>query len=1591
MSLARFHPVVRRWFDDHFAAPTPAQARGWAAIRSGRDTVIAAPTGSGKTLAAFLTAIDDLLCEGVERAQPAAREAADEPERGGAASSGDAATIDAAAALPDEVRVVYVSPLKALSADIHRNLAEPRREIRALAEAAGVPPVRITAAVRTGDTTQAERAGMLRTPPHILVTTPESLYLLLTAERGRAMLSTARTVIVDEIHAVIESRRGAHLALTLERLDHVAGRRLQRIGLSATQRPIEDVGRFLVGGREPPAIVDEGHVRDLDLALEVTGSPLEAVMPAEAWDEVYDRLAGLIRAHRTTLVFVNTRRLAERAGLALAERLGDEVVASHHGSLSKERRLEAEDRLKRGDLRALVATASLELGIDIGHVDLVCQIGSPRRVATFLQRVGRSGHTVRGTPKGRLFPLSRDEAVECAALLRLVRRGELDRLVPQRRPLDVLAQQIVAETAAEAWDEDALFDLVRRATPYHDLERRAFDDVVDVLARGFATRRGRRAALVHRDAVNRRVRGRRGARIAALTSGGAIPDNADFRVVVEPQNTFVGTVNEDFAVESMPGDVFQLGNASWRILKVDPGVLRVADAEGELPSIPFWLGEAPARSDELSAAVSELRGDVDRLLGERAGEEARGRAGPAARVVAWLVEEAGIPAAAAEQIVEYLAETRRLLGVVPTQETLVLERFFDDSGGMQLVLHAPFGARVTRAWGLALRKKFCRTFNFELQAAATEEGLLLSLGPQHSFPLDDVFRYLRPATARDTLVQAVLDSPIFQTRWRWATTISLAVPRSRSGRRVPPPLQRMLADDLLAAAFPDAAACLENVAGDREVPDHPLVAQAVRDCLEEAMDLPRLERILDDVLAGRVSCIARDVPEPSAASAQIVNARVYEFLDDAPLEERRTQAVRTRRALEPSAAADLGALDAAAIARVRDEARPDPADADELHDALMSGGFLTEAEVDARADAGGDGPGDGPDMHALFDELARSGRAARVRAGAARVRPAAQVLHVATERLLEVLAVHPDAAVEPAAALDAARRIDAAARAAAGAVEADPREDAIRDLLRGRLECLGPTTAAELAVSLGVAQADAERALVALEARGVVLRGHFTPRGTAGSSATPPRGDGAGAASGASARAASGAPAGVEWCDRRLLARIHRYTLDRLRAEIRPVAPADLMRFLFRWQRVEPGHRAEGTEGAAAVVEQLEAYELPAGAWEADVLPARIDGYGPELLDALCLSGRVAWGRLSPRDGNGAAAGPLRSSPTALMLRERAAVWLRGRRADGAQPPDEIDSAPGDGAGASVAGGLSSPARLVLDCLATRGACFFGEITAASGLLPTQAEQALGELVAAGRVTADSFAGLRALLTPSQKRPALGAGAMAGGAVAPGGTGDGTRRRRRRRPDASRYGVDTAGRWSLLHAPRAADPEAAVEAWARTLLRRYGVVFRRLLARESGAPPWRELLRCYRRLEMRGEVRGGRFVEGFSGEQFALPEAVGMLRAVRREAPDGRLVGISAGDPLNLVGVTSPDERVPATATNRVVYRDGVPVAALEGGEGRPLTGYDVGAERAIRRALVRPPVAPALRGYLKRGRRARRREGTESAETRLVTEDLRV
>ena len=1414
-ALASFHPAVAGWFARRFPTPTPAQAEAWPPIARGEHVLVAAPTGSGKTLTAFLAAIDTLVREGL------------------------------AHGLPDATTVLYVSPLKALSNDIHLNLEAPVAGIREELARLGLPDVDIRTAVRTGDTPQGERAALRKQPPHILVTTPESLYVLLGSESGRAMLASVRSVIVDEIHALVQSKRGSHLALSLERLESLTGRTLQRVGLSATQKPIDAVARFLVGaghvdaeGHADCRVIDIGHGRPRDLALEVPPTPLTAVISNDQWGQVYQRITTLAGEHRTTLVFVNTRRMAERAARHLGDLLGKEHVAAHHGSLAKELRLDAEQRLKAGELKVLVATASLELGIDIGDVELVCQIGSPRSIAAFLQRVGRAGHFVGGVPKGRLFATTRDELIECAALLDCVRRGELDALIMPPAPLDVLAQQIVAEVACREWKEDALFQCLHRAWPYAPLPRETFGEVVRMLADGFTTRRGTRGAWLHRDAVHGVLRGRAGARMTATMSGGTIPDTGDYSVVLDPASIQIGTVNEDFAIESSAGDIFQLGNASYRILRVEPGRVRVEDAQGLPPSIPFWLGEAPGRTDELSLGVSRLRaGIAERIEAESSDAALR-----------WLIDEVKLGEVEARQIVDYCAEQIIAFGLLPTRERMAMERFFDESGGTQLIIHSPHGSRVNKAWGLALRKRFCRSFNFELQAAATENAIVLSLSTSHSFPLDDVAKFLHSGTAKDVLVQALLDAPLFPARWRWNATNALALPRFSGGKKVPPQLQRMKSEDLLATVFPDQVACLENIVGEREVPDHPLVAQTLHDCLEEAMDCEGWLAMLQRLEAGEIEIVARDLTAPSPFAAEALNAAPYAFLDDAPLEERRTQAVQTRRYTDPEQARDLGRLDIAAIEQVREDAWPQARNADEAHDAMMSLGAIHVDEAEASG------------WSMMFDALAQAKRATRLDIHDA-------TLWCAAERLPMLRAVHPDAVALHAIQAPAEYQLQAWSR-----------EDALREWTRMRLTASGPVTVAQLADKLAAPASDIELALAALERDGYAMRGHFDE-------SIP----------------------GEQWCERNLLARVHRLTLGRLRREIEPVSPRDFMRFLCDWQHVAPHARLRGPEALATILNQLEGFEAAAGAWESELLPARLSDYSIQWLDELCSAGRVRWSRLRPASEGAGGKSPVRATPIVLLPRRAQSTWMQL-----AAEPD--------------ASALSSRAAKVADALKHHGALFFDELMDESRLLQTELEDALGELVARGIASCDSFAGLRALLLPQGRRPR-------------------TSRRLRRVS-----GISDAGRWSVLRRPLLEDadaPDAALEHVARVLLRRYGMVCWRLLEREAGwLPPWRDLLRVYRRMEARGELRGGRFVAGLVGEQFALPEAVALLRQVRKREADGAMLVLSATDPLNLAGTLLPGEKVPRTPGNRLLLRDGITLATWAGGEFRPLA--DLTPDEAI-------------------------------------------
>ncbi|MDB5336302.1 MAG: cshB [Planctomycetaceae bacterium] len=1512
MALESFHPLIQRWFQSRFAGPTEPQREGWPHIAAGRDTLIAAPTGSGKTLTAFLAAIDRLL------------------------------KLSVAGELHDTLRVIYVSPLRALSNDMQRNLQTPLDEIFALAAQEGLEIAPIRVGLRTGDTPAKDRAAMTRRPPHILVTTPESLYLLLTGKKSRERMRHVETVIVDEIHALVRDKRGSHLSLSLERLVALCERPPQRVGLSATQRPIELTAEFLIGARpvadaasvgvqvatdtldqntnadagsvghgtlptsngkskpatkqrslfsdddiEPLAavsqplfppiqpigqsvaercvIIDVGHRRQLDLAIETPLTEIGAVCTHEQWAEVHEQIIELIKAHRSTLIFVNTRRLAERVTHQLSELLGPDQVSSHHGSLSAKSRQDTELRLKFGQLKAVVATASLELGLDVGYIDLVIQIGSPRAIATFLQRVGRSGHALGLIPKGRLFALTRDELIESMAVIRAVRQGILDKILIPEAPLDILAQQIVAEVAHQDWQTDDLFALVRRAYPYRNLPRAKFDAIVHMLSEGIATATGRSRIYVHHDQVGRRLRARKGAGIAAVMGGGAIPEIATYRVVAEPDNTVVGSLDEDFAVESTRGDVFLLGNTSWRIMNVRGGDVNVVDAGGAPPTIPFWFGEAPGRTLELSAEVSRLREDLSaRVIDPVEAEN-------------WLVAETSCKPEAAKQTVLYVTAQKAAIGLVPTQKQVVFERFFDESGGMQLVIHAPFGGRITRAWGMAMRKRFCRSFDFELQATADDDGIILSLGPQHSFPLESMFAMLNPQNARNLLEQAVLANPMYQTRWRWNVIRALQVMRSSGGKKVPPPLLRFRSDDLLTAVFPKLTGCKEEIVGDIPVPDHPLAQQTMEDCMFEALDIQGLQDVLQQVVGHDITLVPRDTREPSPFCYELLNANPYAFLDGGELQERRTRAVNTRRSLTVESVSDLGRLDPLAIERVRREAQPLIRDADELHDAMLSRILLPLEE--------------GEVYTPWFNQLANAGRATTVTVTAPEPEhapsPRTRTYWAPTERLPAVRVAYPGAELGKELPVPEG-------------VQADWTDiDARIALVRGYLDSCGPTTAAVVGELLSLPERQVFACLEYLEGEGVILRGRFTPEGvrfvgeqTLTIEHSRPEED--------AEQPAADPP--IEWCHRRLLARIHRLTLEGLRKEIEPVEVDTFIRFLMRHQGLAAGGRLTGTNGVYQVLGQLQGIDVPAVSWERDLLPARVEKYQPTWLDELCLTGEIGWGRIFPPKRDPDRSRPMASltrvAPVSIFLREDI-VWLTAR-----SPVLDPQT-------------LSSPAQELFELLTARGAMFAADILSATRLLPAQLDDVLGELITQGFVTADGFGGLRRLIASKSSTNGRDSHGLRRGAV------------------RTRQSTSGVGRWSLWRtaADPALAPESLTEQWAWQLLRRWGVMFRDLLTREAGAPQWWELVQVYRRLEARGEIRGGRFITGVAGEQFALGDTIRTLRQLRDEPGEQELVVISGADPLNLVGIITQHPRVISTASNRVAYLNGKPLAALQGGE----------------------------------------------------------
>jgi ATP-dependent Lhr-like helicase len=1672
-ALAWAHPIVQEWFLTKFGSPTEPQIAGWPAILRGDPTLISAPTGSGKTLSAFLVCIDKLLRSAI------------------------------AGRLAAHTHVVYISPLKALSNDVQKNLEGPLAEIQQLAIARGYLCPEIRTGVRTGDTLTKHRTAMLKHPPHILVTTPESLYILLTAGKSRQNLTRIQTVIVDEIHAIADDKRGAHLALSLERLDalvcgenHLSpGAMLtglntppQRIGLSATQNPIERVAAFLTGvsssrissglqpqvstegTRQPATIIQVGQRRTLDLAIEVPSAELTAVTSTAMWDEIYDKLAALAEQHRSTLVFVNTRKLVEKISFELSNRLGEDAVAAHHGSLSRTLRLDAEQRLKSGEIKILIATASLELGIDIGSIDLVCQIATTRAVAVAMQRVGRAGHWRGAIPKGRFFATTRDDLLEQAALLRKMSAGELDRLEIPEAPIDVLMQQIVAAVGAESWHEAALYNILRRAYPYRNLTPAHYEELLALLHNGIENSRGRYGAYIMRDQVQGHLHARRGSRSIAISNGGAIPDTSIFAVMLQPENVQIATLDEHFAVDSSPGDVVLLGNTSWRIQRVDPsGKVLVEDAHGAPPSIPFWEGEAPQRTSVLSDGVSDLRAEIDTRTSnvtpatlqqhpyptqnpvistgaQRSGEtcsfDHHDPQSQLADTIAFLQRECFLNDSAALQLITYIVNGRAALGAVPTKTTIIAERFFDEGGGQQLILHAPFGGRINKAWGLALRKRFCRGFNFELQAAATDNGINISLAEQHSFPLDEVFHFLTTLTARELLEQASIASPLFKNRWRWAAGRSLQLLRMSKGKRIAPQIQRTRSDDLLASVFPHASACPETMVGDIEIPDHPLVREVMKDTLTEAMDIEGLLEILQGISSGAIRTLAIDTPAPSLFAHELINAMPYAYLDDAGVEQRRARAVSTRSTFPDAATTGAGLLDQTAIDTVCAQLWPDIRDEHELHDLLLqlialpiaflgldgasnepqpiaSGTngepagvtFMTTASSSPSVELQSDSPAKTQHWPLFFERLVQQGRAHCITLAEDPTQQRAPIqAWIATERLPEAMLLWPSIewSSRPERSRLCERAVERPVAASALTAQSEPsatRAAATLTLTQGWLQLLGPTTTAYLATLTHLSPRDIHQSLLTMEMQGIAMRGAFEY-----------------------AKPADDTPHEIEWCERRILKRIHRLTVGTLRKQVEPVTPVVFMRWLLDWHHLTPQTQRTGEEGVLAAIEQLEGFEAPAIEWERTLLSARIANYDPRWLDNLCLAGVLAWGRISPHPAwlstptptlssrpkaQRSAAAAERSAvldddpstnpgaPSSAKLLSSSSPALSSPALKGTGFSPSVQPAQQQGALAPegrlaprrvipttaapitfylressewlhhaltaksvdesiLTQSLSPEAQAIRTLLRERGAAFTADLQRLSGLTKLQTTTALWELATAGLASADGFDQLRAMMDPRRKSADIAQ----------------TPATSLRKRAAART---TAGRWSLFSEPstnsvistegvavverpaarqgapssvtalsspkvgsqdaRAAATAAAIaaarrtdtalDAHARILLCRYGVLFRELLARESNAPKWRDLLPILRRLEARGEIRGGRFVSGPFGEQYALPEAVDSLRTARNKHASRATesaITVAAADPLNLAGILVPGDRIPAIPGRKVSFLNGVTV-----------------------------------------------------------------
>ncbi|MGJ8663013.1 MAG: DEAD/DEAH box helicase [Marinicella sp.] len=1289
-----FNPIIQQWFTQQYSQPTQVQAAAWKEIQSGKDVLISAPTGSGKTFAAFLSAIDQL-----HTAQ------ADE-------STG--------------LKVIYISPLKALSNDININLTEPLDAINTMQTG----DTCITSSVWTGDTSSYAREKIKLKPPHILVTTPESLYNILTSQAGRSIMHGVETVIIDEIHALAPNKRGAHLLLTLMRLEALAYIRPQRIAISATQRPIEKMQHYVLHPQFS-AVVNLGHKRHMELSIEIPPSPLAAIMSNEQWGEVHHQVAEAIKKHNTTLVFVNNRRLAERVAKHLAERVGDKLVTAHHGSLAKEHRLQAEQALKAGQLKAIVATASLELGIDIGDVDLVIQLGSPGSIQSFLQRVGRSGHGVDRIPKGIIHPMTIDDLLEATALFVAIEEGTLDETSFPKQPLDVLAQQIIAEVSQKTWQAEQLYHLFSTASLYSNLSKRQFYQVVNMLADGYSGRSTYQRALIFFDEAMDQIRPRKAASLTALLNGGTIPDQFDYDVRLLPDDLKIGTLNEDFSFESIPGDIFQLGNHSYRILKVQSGTVFVEDAAGQPPNIPFWFGVQMWRSDELSQAVSNLRLQFNKHLSDKK------QTGDLSKLP---VNESGL-----SQLLNYAGKTKDVLGVIPSQQDIVVERFFDGNNDMHLVIHSVFGSRVNRAWGLALRKRFCRQFNFELQAAALEDALILSLSSTHSFELEIVQHYLKASSVKEVLIQALLDTPFFVTQWRWNASVALAVKRRRGGKRVLPQFQRNEAEDLVAEIFPDQIACAENIAGNRTVPDHPLVEQTIVDCTEGIMDVDRLADILKAIEVESINIHYVDSHTPSPTSLAIINARNYAFLDEAPAEERRTLAIHTKSLDESFAAYKLSQAD---IESFNQQLKPKVRDLDELQEWVFFHGLLWPDESQAFQEG--------------LQQLIDAKRLNQIQLKGINI-----IYSPKYEQLIDVWSNHPE-------------RLDVSL---------------IESLVANRLTLSGLVEFEALNHRIPVAASLLLQTLQLLEAKGVAFL------------------------------YAKGTHSNDQWIERNHLARLRKSQLSQARRDVKTLSSGGYEDFLKEWQFVS--QPAVGIEGLTQVLHQWQGFATNALSWEEEILGPRVQDYHGMMLDMLCQSGQFIWKRTK--------AVLVSDDLNQMTIQKTKFTFLENRLAHLFPAIKEVEQ-------------LNAKSRMVLSVIESHGAQFFRELLAYTDLMPIELEQVLIYLIKEGLIVADGFQALRVF----SQSPAD---------------------RRRQLIKAKKYAnnlgyLEMMGRWSVIE-----QKQVEIKDYIAMMMNRYGVLSYDIWNLEQMPVKWRNVSFELQRMEARGEVVAGRFVDHMAGMQFALPVA----------------------------------------------------------------------------------------------------------------------